>query len=98
MDSVAIIGLSGGLITTFAGVPQIIQMIKTEKTHDLNWIMIFSWFIGLSLTLTYGIMINQIPIIITVSLSLLSTTTMIIIKIYYEIIKDKKEIIEYEQL
>ena len=98
MDSVAIIGLSGGLITTFAGVPQIIQMIKTKKTHDLNWIMIFSWFIGLSLTLTYGIMINQIPIIITASLSLLSTTTMIIIKVYYEIIKDKKEIIEYEQL
>ena len=97
MNPESILGLLGGIITTIAGVPQIIQMIRTKQTADLNWTMVMLWLIGLTLTLIYGISINQLPIIVPTVLSLLTTIIMIAIKFYYEIVI-KIKINDYEKV
>lgn len=88
MDSTSVIGLLGGSITTFGSIPQIIKMIKTRQTHDLSWYMIVSWNIGITLTLIYGILIHQIPIIITSSISIVLTMLITTLKLYYELCYD----------
>lgn len=84
MDSTSLLGLLGGSITTFGSIPQIIKMIKTRETRDLSWYMIASWNIGLTMTLIYGILIHQMPIIITSSISVLLTMVITTLKLYYE--------------
>jgi MtN3 and saliva related transmembrane protein len=94
MNIVSIIGLIGGILTSIGGIPQIIKMITTKQTNDLSWTMIMLWFVGLVFTLSYGIVIHQIPIILSGILSLISTITMLILKIYYEIIINKYKILD----
>lgn len=95
----SMIGLIGGTITTSGGIPQIVKMIKTKKTDDLSWAMINLWLIGLSFSLTYGVMIKQIPIILTSILSIILTLSMLMLKLYYEVIVvNEKVLIGYEMV
>ena len=100
MNIASIIGIIGGVTSSIGGIPQIIKMIKTGETEDLSWGMINLWLIGLSFSFSYGILINQIPIIITTTLSMLLTIIMLTLKIYYEIlINDRPKILSgYEMV
>ena len=91
MDNISLLGLIGGSITSFGSIPQIIKMIKTHQTRDLSWYMIFLWIIGIFLTLVYGILINQLPIIITSTVSMILTMIITTLKTYYEVCHVYKE-------
>lgn len=91
MDNVSLLGLLGGSITSFGSIPQIIKMIKTRETRDLSWYMILSWIIGLFFSLLYGILIHQLPIIITSAISMLLTMIITTLKAYYEVCNVYKE-------
>ena len=74
-------------------------MIRTKETSDLSWGMINLWIIGLTFSLAYGILINEIPIIVTAVLSIILTIIMICLKIYYEILIEKPKILQgYEMV
>ena len=83
-DTGNVLGVIGGLITSFGGVPQIYKIVKTHKTKDLSWYMLASWLTGLSLTLSYGIMSRQYPVIINACVSLSLSSTIASLKFYYE--------------
>lgn len=77
------IGIVGGLITSFGGVPQIYKIVTTKSAEDLSWYMLGSWFTGLALTLTYGIMSRQIPVCVSACVSLTLTSTISGLKFWY---------------
>ena len=64
MDITPIIGNIAAALTTISFLPQAIKTIKTKDTAGLSFPMYFMFVSGVSLWLIYGLMNNQIPIII----------------------------------
>ena len=65
MELHTIIGLAAGLCTTIAFLPQALKTWKTKSAKDLSLGMYSIFCTGIILWLTYGIMIQDIPIILT---------------------------------
>ena len=63
MNIINIIGISAGLCTTIAFVPQVVKVTKTKKTHGISLWMYIIFIIGIFLWLIYGILIKSYEII-----------------------------------
>ena len=81
---ITIIGLLAALLTTFGAVPQVIQIYKTKKTEGLSLLTIFIFFIGVLLWLVYGIMLNDTPLMLANSVSLLVQGSLLYLKLKYK--------------
>ena len=57
------IGLIAACLTTFAFLPQALQVIKTKSTSDLSPVMYASFVSGVLLWLIYGILIGNTALI-----------------------------------
>lgn len=64
MDISPIIGNIAAALTTISFLPQAIKTIKTKDTGGLSFPMYFMFVVGVSLWLVYGMMNDQMPIII----------------------------------
>ena len=84
MEITTIIGLAAAACTTFSFLPQAIKVIKTKQTNDLSLIMYSFFTTGVLLWLTYGITVNDIPLIIANSVTLIFALTILIMKIRYK--------------
>jgi MtN3 and saliva related transmembrane protein len=65
-----ILGLIAGTITSITFLPQVIQIWKTKSAKDLSAPMLYLLVLGVSLWLTYGLLIKDAPIIYTNSMVL----------------------------
>lgn len=80
-----IIGLTGSLLLTFCGVPELFRTVKDKKCH-LGWGFLMMWFFGEVLCLFYGFDLNEIPLLINYTFNLLIVSIMC----YYKIINFAK--------
>ena len=76
-------GLLGGIITTCGGVPQIYKIVKSKSAKDLSWGMLSMWFVGISLSFSYGVYTNQFAIYVPTTISFTMTNIMGWLKYYY---------------
>ena len=65
MEIHTIIGLAAGFCTTIAFLPQAMKTWKTKSAKDLSLGMYSIFCTGIVLWLTYGIIIQDLPIILT---------------------------------
>lgn len=65
MNSIDILGIVAGILTTSGFVPQIIKTYKTKKVRDISLLMFILLLSGLLLWLIYGIIEKNIPILFT---------------------------------
>ena len=79
-----IVGIVAGICTAISLLPQLIKLIKTKKAEDLSLFYLIILFIGLSLWIWYGILRDDLPIIVTNSFSLMVNTVVIILGIRYK--------------
>lgn len=86
-----IIGLVAAGLTTFAFLPQTIKTWKTKSTDDLSLPMFICLFVGIILWFSYGVILNNLPIILANSLTICMTT----IILYFLIKGNKKSSIEH---
>ena len=84
MDSVTVIGLIAAACTTFSYVPQAVKTIKTKDTKSLSLIMYVIMTVGIVLWLFYGVLKNDLPIIIANTITLLFAGIILILKIKYK--------------
>ena len=75
MELTFIIGNIAALLTSVSFLPQAIQVIKTKDTKSISLPMYVLFVLGIVMWLIYGIMKNDIPIMIAniVTISLAST-------------------------
>ena len=78
------IGIVAAFCTTIAFLPQAIQTIRTRHTDDISLSMYIILIIGLSLWLIYGLAINNIPIILANTFTLLLSGVILFIKVQNE--------------
>ena len=77
------IGLLAGLLCTVSFLPQVIKAFKTKQTKDLSLATFSIFSLGVSLWLIYGILIKQIPIILTNAMILILALLILIMKVKY---------------
>ena len=83
MEITTILGLLAGALTTISFVPQVIKTWKFKETKDISLLMYVIFFIGVFLWLSYGLIINNAPIIIANGVSLVLVFIVLILKIRY---------------
>ncbi|MCG2588589.1 SemiSWEET transporter [Rhodohalobacter sulfatireducens] len=84
MDYHTIIGLAAGFCTTIAFLPQALKTWKTKSAKDLSLSMYSVFCTGIVLWLTYGIMIQDMPIILTNVVSMILASSILYFKLSFK--------------
>lgn len=80
----AVIGLVAGSITSVAAVPQVMKSLRTHHTRDISIWQPVLLAIGVALWMVYGILINDLPLIVANILPLICNITLCALKLRYE--------------
>ena len=78
-----IIGLLAGLLCTVSFLPQVIKAFKSRRTKDLSLATFSILSAGLFLWIIYGILISEIPIILTNVMILVLSLLILGLKLKY---------------
>ena len=79
-----ILGLAAGVCTTAAVVPQLKKAWKTKEVQDVSPGMFFVLITGLALWVVYGIIRNDLPIIVTNGVALALNSLMLYLLFKYK--------------
>lgn len=80
MDSITILGIAAGTLTTASFLPQVIKAYKSKHTKDVSLFMFILLFVGLCLWLIYGFIRSDLPIILANTVSLVFVSAMLALK------------------
>ncbi len=78
------IGLIAGFITSFALLPQVLKVVKSKSTHDISLLYFIFLDTGMAMWLIYGILINDLPLILANILALIFSITITVYKIRFK--------------
>jgi len=77
------IGLTAAVFTTVSFLPQAVKVIVTKQTKDLSLSMYIILSLGTLLWLTYGIILNDLPIILANAITCTLSLIILSMKIKY---------------
>ena len=78
------IGLVAGTLTSIAAIPQVIKTLKTRHVRDISvWQPLLLAF-GVALWMMYGILINDVPLIVANITPLICNVILTGMKIRYD--------------
>ena len=83
MDTTKIIGLVAGILTSASLLPQLIKTLKERKVEDVSPLMFIMLLAGTGLWAYYGILRDDLPLMITNGISFLLNAIMLILKVKY---------------
>jgi MtN3 and saliva related transmembrane protein len=89
MDSTTIIGLVAAFLTTSAYVPQAVKTWRTRRTGDLSLSMFTMVFLGTVSWLVYGILKDDLPIILANTITLGTSFVILYFKLR-EVVEQRK--------
>jgi len=84
MEFIDILGFVAGICVTISVIPQILKIWKTKKVKDISLLTFSVLTFGVALWVLYGVLKNDLPIIVTNSISLSLNIVMVYFIIYYE--------------
>jgi MtN3 and saliva related transmembrane protein len=82
--SIQLIGLLAGACTTIAFLPQVIKTWQSRSAKDLSLSMFSIFCLGVTLWLIYGILMNDIPVMIANGLTLVLASTLLYFKLRFK--------------
>ena len=81
MTNVTILGLIAAFCTSVSFLPQVIHTIRTRSTHDISLRMYSLYTGGIFLWLVYGVMLRDIPLIASNSMTFILAGTILLLKL-----------------
>lgn len=84
MDLTTVLGLVAATLTTMAFLPQMLKAIINRHTKDISLLTYIIFVIGIILWFAYGIIKNDLPIILANIVSFIFALTILILKIIYK--------------
>lgn len=84
MEFIDILGFVAGICVTISVIPQILKIWKTKKVKGISLLTFSVLTFGVALWVLYGVLKNDLPIIVTNSISLSLNIVMVYFIIYYE--------------
>jgi MtN3 and saliva related transmembrane protein len=82
MDQTTLIGLLAATCTTAAFVPQVIAILRTGNVDGISVMMYSIFTVGIALWLSYGILVNDLPMLLANSISLLLAISVLSLTVY----------------
>lgn len=83
MDRLTILGLVAATLTTFSFVPQLVKVVRTRSADDLSYGMFGAFSIGIVLWLIYGVLRDDLPVIVANVVTLLLSVAILVLKYTY---------------
>ena len=77
------IGIGAGVLTSLSMLPQVIKTFKEKKAEELSLVMILALIGGIAGWIWYGILRNDLPIIVTNCFSFLVNSILLFFRIKY---------------
>ncbi len=87
LDLTTILGFAAAILSTFAGVPQMVKAWRTRSTGDLSLIFLLMAFGGCMLWLAYGFLLDSLPIISANMVGLIVLGTTLYFKFRYGMVE-----------
>ena len=79
-----IVGLTAGICTSMSLLPQLIKLFKNKKAEDISLFYLLILFTGLALWIWYGILRDDVPILVTNGFSLVINGIIIVLGVKYK--------------
>ena len=76
-----LIGLMAAICTTISSLPQLIKILRSKRTHDVSFLMYAILTTGLFLWLIYGIILENLPLILSNGISFALSLCVLVLKI-----------------
>jgi MtN3 and saliva related transmembrane protein len=76
-----IIGLLAATCTTLAFLPQVIYTLRRKRTEDISLLMYLAFTTGILLWLIYGLLLGDLPLIISNTVTLVLAAIVLLLKI-----------------
>ncbi|HOI76364.1 MAG TPA: SemiSWEET transporter [Methanofastidiosum sp.] len=83
MEMITMLGLLAGALTTISFIPQVMKTWKFKETKDISLLMYIIFFTGILLWFSYGVLIDNTPIIVANGVSLVLVFIVLSLKIRY---------------
>jgi MtN3 and saliva related transmembrane protein len=84
MSIVSFLGLVAASLTTISFLPQVLKTWKSRSAKDLSLGMFLTFTFGVALWLVYGVMINDLPVILANVVTLLLASTLLFFKLRWK--------------
>jgi MtN3 and saliva related transmembrane protein len=84
MESVKILGLVAGTLTTIAFIPQVMKTWQSRSAKDLSIGMFLIFCTGTICWLSYGVLIDNLPIIAANSVTLALCMVLLYFKVHFK--------------
>jgi MtN3 and saliva related transmembrane protein len=84
MNTIQLLGLFAGSLTTASFLPQVIKTWKSRSAKGLSLGMFLLFSIGVLLWLVYGLMVNDIPVIVANLITLILASTILVFKLSFK--------------
>ncbi|MFZ3076909.1 MAG: SemiSWEET transporter [Candidatus Aenigmatarchaeota archaeon] len=81
---ITLIGMLAAAATTVAFLPQVVRSWRTKKTEDISLLMYLTMVTGGGLWLSYGLLINDMPLIFANIITLSLTISTLFLKLKYK--------------
>ena len=78
------IGAAAALLSTGSFLPQVYKTWKTKSTESLSLPMVIMFFVGVSLWVAYGLLINSIPILASNVVTTICAAFLLYFKLKYK--------------
>ena len=84
METTILIGYMAGTLTTISFLPQVIRSWKTRSTHDISFLMLSLFGLGMLLWAVYGFHIGSLPIILANVITFGLVLVLLAMKVQYK--------------
>jgi len=86
------VGIVAGVFTAVSLLPQLIKLIRDRRAEDISLFFLIILFCGLALWIWYGILRDDVPIMVTNAFSLLINLLMIVLGVKYKSRSGKQKV------
>lgn len=84
VEPAKILGLIAGFLTTVAFVPQVVKTWRSKSARDLSLVMFSLFCTGVFLWMIYGIMIDELPVILWNVITLILALIILFFKLRFK--------------
>jgi MtN3 and saliva related transmembrane protein len=84
MDSIDLLGLVAGTLTTISFLPQVIKIWTSKSAKDISLTMFLLFSAGIFLWLIYGVFISSLPVILSNAITLVLASIILLFKFKYK--------------
>jgi len=78
-----ILGIVAGVFTSASMIPQLVKVLKEKNVEDLSWITLLVLITGVSLWVWYGILKDELPIILSNAFAVLVNISLLTCYLIY---------------